>query len=185
MGCGQRRLGPMNLGWYGILPSTINGCNPIIAQSLVPKVNIQYGYQSFPVLFLLFSLRNHSISSPYQLVDIYLTVPLLIILTGLALVFIIFTPISACSKHSVLGSIRIIPQLISFELIFTTILLLWILSWNDQPLGLYLARSFRCPQPLTHIFTDLTILPFHSAASVVTLLAYRLMFPFPLHLIQL
>ena len=143
MGCGQRRLGPMNLGWYGILPSTINGRNPIIAQSLVPKVNIQYGYQSFPVLFLLFSLRNHSISSPYQLVDIYLTVPLLIILTGLALVFIIFTPISASSKHSVLGSIRIIPQLTSFELIFTTILLLWILSWNDQPLGLYIYQSRR------------------------------------------
>lgn len=136
MGCGQRRLGPMNLGWYGILPSTINGRNPIIAQSLVPKVSIPRGYQSFPVLFLLFSLRNYSISSPYQLVDIYLTVPLLIILTGLALVFIIFTSISVCSKHSVLGSIRIIPQLISFELIFTTILLLWILSWNEQPLGL-------------------------------------------------
>ena len=28
--------------------------------------------------YLLFSLRNHSISSPYQVVDIYLTVPLLI-----------------------------------------------------------------------------------------------------------
>jgi NADH:ubiquinone oxidoreductase subunit H len=135
MGCGQRRLGPMNLGWYGILSSIINGRNPIIAQSLVPKVNIHFGYQLFPVLFLLFSLRNHSISSPYQLVDIYLTVPLLIILTGLALVFIIFTPISACSKHSVLGSIRIISQLICFELIFTTILLLFILSWNDQSSG--------------------------------------------------
>ena len=133
MGCGQRRIGPLNLGRYGIPPSIINGRNPIIAQSPVPKVNIHFGYQSFPVMFLPSSLRNYIIPSPFSLVDIYLPIILSRILTGLALVFIIFTPISARSKHSVPGSIRIIPQLIPLELIFTTILLLTIRSWNDPP----------------------------------------------------
>jgi NADH:ubiquinone oxidoreductase subunit H len=138
MGCGQRRIGPLNLGRYGIPPSIINGRNPIIAQSPFPKVNIHihFGYQSFPVMFLPSSLRNYIIPSPFSLVDIYLPIILSIILTGLALVFIIFTPISARSKHSVPGSIRIIPQLIPLELIFTTILLLTIRSWNDPPMGI-------------------------------------------------
>ena len=33
MGCAQRRIGPLNLGWYGFLSSLINGCNLIISCS--------------------------------------------------------------------------------------------------------------------------------------------------------
>ena len=29
MGCAQRRIGPLNIGWYGFLSSLINGCNLI------------------------------------------------------------------------------------------------------------------------------------------------------------
>ena len=39
MGCSQRRIGPLNLGSYGILPSIINGCNLIIPQLRVPKIH--------------------------------------------------------------------------------------------------------------------------------------------------
>ena len=49
MGCAQRRIGPYNLGGYGILSSIINGCNLIIAQFIVPKLHLHFGFQSFPI----------------------------------------------------------------------------------------------------------------------------------------
>jgi NADH:ubiquinone oxidoreductase subunit H len=58
MGCSQRRIGPLNLGSYGILPSIINGCNLIIPQLRVPKIHFHLGFHVFPLFKLSFaSLR--------------------------------------------------------------------------------------------------------------------------------
>ena len=38
IGSVQRRIGPLNLGWYGILSSIINGCNLITTQCNTIKV---------------------------------------------------------------------------------------------------------------------------------------------------
>ena len=55
MSCSQRRIGPMNLGNYGIYSSLINGCNLFISQYILPKLHIQFGFQYFPLLFMIFS----------------------------------------------------------------------------------------------------------------------------------
>ena len=68
MGCSQRRIGPINLGWYGILTSIINGCNLIISQFLIPKINIYFGFQVFPVFFFLFYFYNYIILYPFFLI---------------------------------------------------------------------------------------------------------------------
>ena len=46
----QRRMGPSNLGRHGIISPSVNGCNPIIPQPVVPKVYVHFGSQSFPIL---------------------------------------------------------------------------------------------------------------------------------------
>lgn len=128
MGCTQRRIGPLNLGRYGILASLINGCNPIIPQFLVPKVNVHFGFQAFPIFFFPFSFWNYIIPYPFSFVDVYLSMILVFLLTGISIVFILFPSFPGRSKYSIVGSIRIIPQFIPFELIFTTILLIFIRS---------------------------------------------------------
>jgi len=130
MGCSQRRIGPLNLGWYGILATLINGCNLIISQFLIPKV-IVFGFQIFIIFFFLYSFYNYLILYPYYLLDIYNSIILILLLIGICILFINFSAFSSYSKYSILGSIRIISQFISFELIFTTILLIFIWSWND------------------------------------------------------
>ena len=132
MGCAQRRIGPLNIGWYGILSSFMNGCNLIISQFLFPKLHLNFGFQLFPIFSLIFSLLNYIILNPFFLVDINFSLILLILLSGLSIVFIIFLGFSGCSKYSILGCIRIIPQSISFELIFSTMLLIFIRSWNNH-----------------------------------------------------
>ena len=54
-----------------------------------------------------------------------------IIISGLSILFIILSAFSGNSKYSMLGCIRIISQLISFELIWTTILSYFIWSLNE------------------------------------------------------
>ena len=78
MGCSQRRIGPLNLGWYGILTSLINGCNLFISQFIVPKFNVNSGFQLFTILFFIFSFFNLVMHYPFFLIDIYNS----IILTG-------------------------------------------------------------------------------------------------------
>jgi NADH:ubiquinone oxidoreductase subunit H len=110
MGCAQRRFGPFNLGGYGYFSSLINGCNLIISQFLITKLHFHFGFQSFPFLFFIFSLTNYILFYPFFIVDIYLSLIILIYLSGLSIVFIIVSSFSGYGKYSMLGCIRIISQ---------------------------------------------------------------------------
>jgi len=156
MGCAQRRIGPLNLGWYGFLSSLINGCNLIISQFLVTKLHIHFGFQSFPIFYLLWSLAHYIMLSPFFLVDVYLSLILLILLSGLSIVFIIFSAFSGLSKYSILGCIRLISQFVSFELMFTTIILMLIWSWNDLSIASYFLFI---EQPYIIIELSLNLIP--------------------------
>ncbi len=131
MGSAQRRIGPFNLGWYGILSSIINGCNLIITQLIIPKLHFYFGFQSFPIFFFLFSMINYSIIYPFYLINLMFSLVLIIIISALSILFIILGAFSGSSKYSMLGCIRIISQLISFELIWTTIFCYIIWSYNE------------------------------------------------------
>ena len=131
MGSTQRRIGPLNLGWYGILSSIINGCNLIITQLIIPKLHFNYGFQSFPIVFFLLSITSYSIIYPFYLINLMLSLVLIIIISGLSILLLILSAFSGNSKYSMLGCIRITSQLISFELIYTTILSFFIWSFNE------------------------------------------------------
>ena len=140
MSYAQIRIGPFNLGYYGLFSSLINGCNFIISQYLIPKIYINslfLVFQSFPLLFLLFSLLLYILIYPFFLVDIYLSLILFLFISSLSIFFIILTAFSSCSKYSYLGSIRIISQLIAFELLTSTIILLYSFSFNWLSINYY------------------------------------------------
>jgi NADH:ubiquinone oxidoreductase subunit H len=127
----QRRIGPSNSGWYGIISSPVNGCNPIISQSLRPKVYVHFGYSLFPILFFHFAILNYIIPYPFYLVDVYLSSIIVMILIGISLVFTILSPFPGRSKYSILGSTRLIPQSIPSESLFNTITSTPLRSVND------------------------------------------------------
>ena len=137
MGSAQRRIGPFNLGGYGLLSSIINGCNLIISQFLVPKVYFYFGFEFFPIFFFVFSIQNYILFYPFFLVDIYISVIIVVWLIGFCIVWIIFSSLCSCSKYSMLGCIRLISQLLSFELIWTTIIFVFIFSWNELCISVY------------------------------------------------
>ena len=91
---------------------------------------------------LLWSLAHYIMLSPFFLVDLYLSLIILILLSGLSLVFIIFSAFSGLSKYSIFGCIRLISQFVSFELMFTTIILMLIWSWNDLSIASMLFTEY-------------------------------------------
>ena len=142
MASAQRRIGPFNLGWFGILSSIINGCNLIITQLLLPKLHFYFGFQSFPIFFFIYSLISYSIIYPFYLINLMFSLVLILIISGLSILFLLLSAFSGNSKYSMLGCIRIISQLISFELIWTTILSFWIWSFNEISIAGFLTISY-------------------------------------------
>ena len=117
IGSAQRRIGPLNIGLYGILSSIINGSNPITTQLIIPKLHSYYGFQSFVVILLLFSIIPNNLIYPFYIINLILSLVCTIIMSGLSIIYLILSAFSGSSKYSMLGCIRIIPQLISIELI--------------------------------------------------------------------
>jgi len=75
------------------------------------------GLSLFPLLFLMSSFFGSIIIYPFFLIDISLSLIVILVNSGLIILFLIFSSFSGLSKYSMLGSIRLISQLISFELI--------------------------------------------------------------------
>jgi NADH:ubiquinone oxidoreductase subunit H len=75
------------------------------------------GLSLFPLLFLMSSFFGSILIYPFFLIDISLSLIVILVNSGLIILFLIFSSFSGLSKYSMLGSIRLISQLISFELI--------------------------------------------------------------------
>lgn len=75
------------------------------------------GLSLFPLLFLMSSFFGSILIYPFFLIDISFSLIVILVNSGLIILFLIFSSFSGLSKYSMLGSIRLISQLISFELI--------------------------------------------------------------------
>ena len=79
---------------------------------------------------MIFSLAIYDLIYPFFLVDLYTSLILVIILSSLSILFIISSAFTGCSKYSILGCMRLISQLISFELLSPSIVMIFVLSFN-------------------------------------------------------
>ena len=73
----------------------------------------------------------YSIIYPFYLINILLIIIIIILILGLSILFLILSAFSGNSKYSILGCIRIIPQLIPSESIWSTISSFYIYSFNE------------------------------------------------------
>ena len=127
----QRRRGPLNLGFYGILSSVVNGFNLLLSQFIYPKLHLHCFYQAFPIVFLLLSLASFNLIFPFFIVDLLLSLMLLLLFSGLSLILLFLLSYSGLSKYSMLGCLRLISQFVAYELVLTTLLVLLIHSYHS------------------------------------------------------